>query len=341
MRVAVYHANDDVRVEDQDEPGIAADEVLVRVDACGVCGSDVMEWYRKPKAPVVLGHEIAATIEEVGADVEGWAVGDRVAVSHHVPCLRCRRCRRGEETLCDLIRATDLEPGGFAERARVPAVNVAHGLFALPDAVPPEAGVLVEPLGCVVRGQRNLPLRPDDTAVVLGAGITGLLHLQLLRHAGVERVFCTDPVPARRAAAARLGAQGAFDPTADVANFVEKQSDGRLADVVVVCTGAPAAIHQAMELVEPGGTVLWFAPTHPDAEGELRLPFNRLWREGVTQVSSYGAAPRDMEEARDLLAKGAVDWAPLVTHRLPLEEVQAAFDLVAEGREGLKVVVEP
>lgn len=341
MRVAVYRSNDDLRVEDRDPPSIAADEVLVRVDACGVCGSDVMEWYRRPRAPLVLGHEIAATVEEVGADVEGWAKGDRVAVSHHVPCLECRRCQRGEETLCDLIRETDLDPGGFAERARVPAVNVAHGLFRLPDAVPPEAGVLVEPLACVVRGQRKLPLRPDDTAVVLGSGITGLLHLQLLKHAGVDRVFATDPVPARRAAAARLGAQGAFEPTADVATFVAKQNDGRLADAVVCCTGAPAAVRQAFDLVEPGGTVLWFAPVHPDAEADLALPFNHAWREGVTQLSSYGAAPRDMEEARDLLAKGAVDWEPLVTHRLGLDEVQEAFRLVAEGREGLKVVVEP
>lgn len=338
MKTAVYHANDDVRVEDRPVPEIGDDEVRVAVDAVGVCGSDVMSWYRAEDAPCVLGHEIAATVDAVGAGVAAWDPGDRVVVSHHVPCLDCRRCDRGEETLCDLIRETDLDPGGFCEQARVPAVNVDHGLFVLPDALPAEAGTFVEPLACAIRGQRRLDLLADDTVAVLGSGFTGLLHVQLARQQGIDRIFTTDPIPERRELANRLGADSSFDPAADVATFLEQTNDGRLADRVIVCTGAEPALEQAFEVVEPGGEILWFAPTHPD--NRVEVPFNWAWREGITQRVSYGAAPRDMEQAIDLLAKGAVDVDAMVTHRFGLDEVQEAFRVTAEA-EAVKAVVAP
>lgn len=336
MKAAVYHANDDVRIEERPVPEIGDDEVRVRVDAVGVCGSDVMEWYRAEDAPCVLGHEIAATVDAVGGDVEGWAKGDRVVVSHHVPCLSCRRCERGDETLCAQIRATDLDPGGFCEQARVPAPNVARGLFDLGD-LPAVAGTFVEPLGCVVRGQRPLDFSSDDTVLVLGSGFTGLLHTQVARHLGAGRIFTTDPLPDRRQAATRFGADNSFDPSADVATFLEQAGDGRLADTVVVCTGAAPALEQAWDLVEPGGDVLWFAPTHPDERVEV--PFNWMWREGITQHVSYGAAPRDMEAGLSLLDRGVVDWGAMATHRFPLEEAGEAFRVTAE-QEGIKAVVE-
>lgn len=338
MKAAVYHANDDVRIEDRSVPEIADDEVRVRVTACGVCGSDVMSWYRAEDAPCVLGHEIAAEIESVGDDVDGWEVGDRVVVSHHVPCLDCRRCDRGDETLCDLIRETDLDPGGFCELSRVPAANVDHGLFVLPDELTVAAGTFVEPLGCAIRGQRPLDLYADDVALVLGSGFTGLLHVQLLAAQGVEQIFTTDPIPERRELAVELGAASSFDPAADVGTFLEQATGGRLADRVIVCTGAQPAIKQAFDVVEPGGEILWFAPTHPD--NRVQVPFNWAWREGITQHVSYGAAPRDMEQAIDLLAKGVVDVDAMVTHRFGLAEAQEAFRVTAEG-EAVKAVVAP
>lgn len=338
MKAAVYHANDDVRITDRPVPEIADDEVRVRVTACGVCGSDVMSWYRAEDAPCVLGHEIAAEIESVGDEVDGWEVGDRVVVSHHVPCLDCRRCDRGDETLCDLIRETDLDPGGFCELSRVPAANVDHGLFVLPDEMTDAAGTFVEPLGCAIRGQRPLDLYADDVALVLGSGFTGLLHVQLLAAQGVEQIFTTDPIPERRELAIELGAAGSFDPAADVGTFLEQATGGRRADRVIVCTGARPAIEQAFDVVEPGGEVLWFAPTHPD--NAIEVPFNWAWREGITQHVSYGAAPRDMEQAIDLLAKGVVDVDAMVSHRFGLAEAQEAFRVTAEG-EAVKAVISP
>ena len=160
MRVAVYYNNHDVRIEERAIPRIGPRELLVKVHASGICGSDVLEWYRVPKAPLVLGHEIAAEIVEVGGEVKGFGRGDHVFVSHHVPCLECAYCQGGHETVCRTLRTTNLDPGGFAEFVRVPEINVRHGVFRLPENLSWEHGVFVEPLACAVRGQRAADVRP-------------------------------------------------------------------------------------------------------------------------------------------------------------------------------------
>src|SRR3972149_2382382 len=205
MRVAVYYNNRDVRVEERPVPRIGPQELLVKIRASGICGSDVMEWYRVPKAPVVLGHELSGEIAAAGKGVAP-RVGERVVVSHHVPCLECRYCRAGHETVCDTLRTTHLDPGGFAEFARVPAVNVKHGLFTLPEKVSFDEATFVEPLGCVVRGQRFAGVRAGDVVAVLGSGLTGLLHTKLATARGAA-VYATDPVGYRRQAAERAGAK--------------------------------------------------------------------------------------------------------------------------------------
>src|SRR3989442_1519511 len=176
MRAAMYYANDDVRIVELPKPRIGPGEILVRVKASGICGSDVMEWYRKPKAPPVLGHEIAAEVVEVGAGVDAAKVGDRVFVSHHVPCGSCRYCRAGHETVCDTLRTTSFDPGGFAEYVRVPPINVKHGVFPLPREISDDEGTFIEPLACVIRGQRLAGFRPGSTLLVLGSGVAGGSH---------------------------------------------------------------------------------------------------------------------------------------------------------------------
>src|SRR5437899_4163289 len=178
MRAAMYYANDDVRIVELPKPRIGPGEILVRVKASGICGSDVMEWYRKPKAPLVLGHEIAAEVVELGAGVDAANVGDRVFVSHHVPCGSCRYCRAGHETVCDTLRTTNFDPGGFAEYVRVPAINVKHGLFPLPREISDDEGTFIEPLACVIRGQRLAGFRQIGRAscrervLILGGRLT-------------------------------------------------------------------------------------------------------------------------------------------------------------------------
>src|SRR2546430_2512113 len=211
MRAAMYYANDDVRIVDLPKPRIGPGEILVRVRSSGICGSDVMEWYRKPKAPLVLGHEIAAEVVEVGAGVDSLKVGDRVSVSHHVPCGTCRYCLAGHETVCDTLRTTNFDPGGFAEFVRVPSINVKHGVFPLPKTVSDDEGVFIEPLACVVRGQRLAGLRPGHTVVVIGSGVAGLLHVKLAKASGAAKGIATDIVEYRKAAARKAGADAVID----------------------------------------------------------------------------------------------------------------------------------
>lgn len=338
MRAAVYYANDDVRIVEVPKPTIGAGEILVKVRASGICGSDVMEWYRKPKAPLVLGHEIAAEVVEVGAGVDRVTVGSRVFVSHHVPCGQCRYCLAGHETVCDTLRTTNFDPGGFAEFVRVPTINVKHGVFPLPDSIPDDVGVFVEPLACVVRGQRLAGFRPGSTVLVIGSGVAGLLHIKLAKASGAARVIATDLVESRKAAAKKAGAD-VVDGRDDVPARVKELNGGALADVVITCTGAPQAIVQGLASVDRGGTVLFFAPM--DANVKIEIPFNALWREEVTMVSSYGGSPRDIREAIDLLSARRVVVADMISHVLPLAKAAEGFRLVAAAKDSLKVILHP
>ncbi len=339
MRAAMYYANDDVRIVDLPKPKIGAGEILVKVRASGICGSDVMEWYRKPKAPLVLGHEIAAEVVEVGAGVDRIEVGSRVFVSHHVPCGQCRYCLAGHETVCDTLRATNFDPGGFAEFVRVPAINVKHGVFSLPSGISDEEATFVEPLACVIRGQRLAGFRPGGTVLVIGSGVAGLLQVKLAKASGAARVLATDIVAFRKAAATKAGADFVIDGRDHVPSKVKETNEGRLADLVVTCTGAAKAIAQGFASVDRGGTILLFAPTEPAAK--IVIPFNALWREEVTVISSYGGSPRDVRDAIELLAGKRIAVGDLITHVLPLASAKEGFQLVARALDSIKVILRP
>jgi L-iditol 2-dehydrogenase len=339
MRVAMYYNNRDVRLEEMPTPRIGPGELLVKVIASGICGSDVLEWYRIKGAPKVLGHEIAGEIAEKGEGVDGFSVGQRVFVSHHVPCNTCWYCLQGKHTVCETLHATNFDPGGFAEYVRVPVINVDRGTFVLPDEVTFEDGVFVEPLACVIRGQRVAGFRPGCTVVVLGSGISGTLHLMLARALGAGRVIVTDINEFRRDKAREFGADGAVDAGDDVPARVRELNDGRAADLVVVCAGALSAYQQAFQCVDRGGTVLCFATTDPGVV--LPFPVNDFWRNGITVLPSYANSQYDAEMAIRLLRTGRLPVGDMVTHRLGLGETGLGFALVAEAQESLKVVIEP
>lgn len=339
MRAAVYHSNEDIRIVEMPVPEISAEEMLVRVHACGICGSDVLEWYRKEGAPRVLGHEAAGEVVRVGEDVQAHEVGERVFISHHVPCGACRYCRKGHQTVCDMLRTTNIDPGGFAEYIRVPAVNVERGVYPLPDTLSFDEGVFVEPLGCVLRGQRAVALGEDDCVLVVGSGLTGILHIQVARVEGASCVFASDILDSRLDAARRFGADAVLRSSADLPERLREANGGRGADVVLICTGAASAIETAVRCVDRGGRVLFFAPTTPGTG--IALPFNDLWREEVTLTSTYGAAPEDLSSAVEMLARRRVNVLDMITHRLPLEDTGRGFMLTADGRGSLKVVVHP
>ncbi len=340
MRVAMYYNNQDVRLEEMPVPSIGPGELLVRVEASGLCGSDVMEWYRVERAPLVLGHEVAGTVAQVGEGVERYKEGDRMVVTHHVPCNACRYCLSGHHTVCDTLRQTSFYPGGFSEYLRVPALNVDRGVFPLSDQTSFEEASFAEPLACVLRGQRRANLQPGQSVLVLGSGLAGMLHINLARAVGAGRVVATDMVDYRLEAARRFGADVAFSAKEDVTARLREANDGRLADLVIVCTGAPPALQQALQAVDRGGTVLFFAPTEPAVTVPVSVN-DVFFRNDVTLTTTYAGAPADLATALELIRTGRVQVGEMITHRVGLEEAGLGFKLTAEAQDSLKVIVEP
>jgi len=241
--------------------------------------------------------------------------------------------------VCDTLRTTNFDPGGFAEYVRVPAINVKHGVFLLPPEISDDEATFVEPLACVIRGQRLAGFRPGGTMLVLGSGVAGLLHIKLAKASGAAKVIATDVVEFRKAAARKAGADFVIDGREDVPTRVKEANEGNLADLVVTCTGAAKAIAQGLTSVDGGGTVLFFAPIEPAAK--VDIPFNELWREEVTLTSSYGGSPRDIRESINLLREKRLVVTDLITHVLPLGKAAEGFRLVARARDSIKVVLRP
>ncbi|MDI6792139.1 MAG: zinc-dependent dehydrogenase [bacterium] len=340
MRVAMYYSNKDVRLEEMPRPRIGPGELLVRVEAGGICGSDVMEWYRRHKVPLVLGHEIGGEIVEVGDGVEKYKVGDRISASHHVPCNACHYCQNGHETVCETLRKTNFDPGGFAEYFRLPAINVDRGVYLLPDEVSFEEATFIEPVACVMRGQRIAGLIPGQTVLVIGSGISGLLHVHAADALGATRVIATDINDDRLHAALRFGADETIHAKEDVPARVREINNGLLADLVIVCTGAVPAIHQALQSVERGGCVLFFAPT--DQGVIIPLSINDLfWRNEITLTTSYAGNFADHVKALEMIRSGKLRVAEMITHRLGLAEAGLGFQLVAGAEDSIKVIIEP
>ena len=339
MRVALYHNNRDVRLEEIPTPLIGPGELLVKVLASGICGSDVMEWYRIKKAPRVLGHEIAGEIVEVGQGVDQYKVGDRVFISHHVPCNTCQYCLNGFHTLCDTLRSTNFDPGGFAEYLRVPKINVDRGVFILPDGVSFEDGVFIEPLACVLRGQRIARLSPGQSVFVIGSGISGVLHIALARASGARWIIASDINEFRLKAAKRFGADETILAKEVNPTKIREINQGRLADLAIVCAGTISAYIQALQSVDRGGTVLCFAPLEPGLN--FVFPFFVFWNDGITLLPTYGGSPFDITTAIELIRAHRLPLREMITHRLSLEETGLGFQLVAEAKDSIKVIIEP
>jgi len=336
----MYYANSDVRLEEMPVPQVGPGEILMRVEASGVCGSDVMEWYRVGRIPLVLGHEVAGTVAETGKGVRRFKKGDRIAAAHHVPCMKCRYCKSGHETVCEMLRKTNFHPGGFAEYIRLPAVNVERGVLALPNSVSFEDATFIEPLACVARGQRLAGLKKGDTVLIAGSGMSGVLHAALAKARAAKRVITTDVIEYRRKFAERCGADEAMDARGDVPARVRAASDGLGADIVIVTTGAPKAIEQALASVRRGGTVLFFAATEKGVTIPLSIN-DTFWRTELTLMSSYAGSPADHKEALGLIKAGKVRVSDMITHRFGLAQSGDAFRFVSEAKDSMKVIIEP
>lgn len=340
MRAAVYYNNHDIRIEERPRPKIGKREILLRVEACGICGSDIMEWYRVDRVPLILGHEIAGVIEEVGEEIKQYKKGDRVSASHHVPCQKCHYCLTGHATVCDTLRKTNFDPGGFVEFTRLPSINVEYGVYLLPEEVSFAEATFIEPLACVMRGQRLAGIQSDSTVLVIGSGISGLLHIQMARLNGARRILATDILEYRLKAAKRFGADVVIDASQDIPGRLRQANEGRLADLVILCAGAESAVKQALESVDRGGTVLFFSAANQGLK--VPLDINALfWRNEITLTSSYAASPAEHREALELIKAHKISVNDMITHRLSLTETGLGFKLTADGGESIKVIIEP
>ena len=339
MRVAMYYNNKDVRIEEVCTPSIGSGELLVKVLASGICGSDVMEWYRIKKSPRVLGHEMAGEIIKIGSGVDRYKAGERVFVSHHVPCNTCRYCLNGYHTLCDTLRSTNFDPGGFAENIRVPSINVDRGVFILPDEISFEEAVFIEPLACVLRGQRLARFKPGMSVFVIGSGISGVLHIALARASGAGWIIASDISEYRLKAARQFGADEVIYAKEVNPSKIREINHGRLTDLVIVCAGTISAYIQALQSVDRGGTVLCFAPLEPGLS--FVFPFFDFWNDGITLLSTYGGSPFDITTAIELIKTQRLPLLEMITHRLPLAETGLGFHLVSEAKDSIKVIVDP
>jgi len=335
MKVSMWYNNSDIRVEEVPTPTPGEGEMLVKVHSCGICGSDIVEWYRLPRAPLVLGHEVGVEVVEVGAGVSKYKKGDRLFIAPKVPCLKCSYCLKGHYPQCNTIK--DRLPGGFAEYMLVPKELVNNGSYLLPENVSYDQATFIEPLACVIRAQRLASIETGQTVLILGSGMSGLLHVKLAKIKQCK-VMATDISYRKLDMAKRSGADYIVNANSDLLKQLQKVN-GRKADCVVVTTSALPALSQAWESVDMGGVVVLFAV--PDPEKEVVVPVNDFWRKEIRITTSYYCGPPDIEEALDLIANGAIEVNDLITHRLPLKDTDKGFRILLDGDEAVKIIIKP
>jgi L-iditol 2-dehydrogenase len=336
IKVARFYDFGDIRVEDYARPEIGPDDILVRTRACGICSGDIMPWYIRRKAPLVLGHEPVGVVEEVGADVRDFRPGERVFVHHHAPCFNCAACRRGEYVQCATWRATNIQPGGMAEFFRVSATNQRDSL-KLPGEIDDLNGVLIEPAACVIKSLRRSGLRPGESILVIGLGIMGMMHVRIARHFGAGTIIGADLTDARARRALELGADfGLVVRDDDLAAKVSEATNGAMADVVIVGPGSGKVIRAGIAAAGKGATVVQFTATPPGEE--MAVSPHDLYFNETRLVPSYSCGPAETREALELVKRGVISARELVTHQFPLGRINDAF-AQAQRPESLKVVV--
>jgi len=345
MKAAVLEGIDRIACKEVETPTCTEETILVRVDACAVCGTDVKalrHGHQMIVPPVVLGHELAATIVEVGSSVKGRYTSQRVTVAPAVPCGACRYCQSGHSTVCENILDIGASwDGGFAEYMLVPPAAVRHGsVNKVPEGVSAAAAALTEPLACCLNAQQMLRVGAGDTVLVVGAGPIGCLNAMLARALGAGRVYMADVDAARLELAKVADADGYFNGAeSGLSEQVGGATDGRGADVVIVACGSPAAQEESVGLVAPRGRLNFFGGL-PKNSPAIAFDSNVLHYKELTLVGNHGSTPWQNRQALSLIAAGRVDTESIVTHRFPLDRVEEAI-ATAESKEGLKVLVVP
>lgn len=355
MQAAVYRDINDVRTETIAVPEIGPGEVLVRIDTCGICGTDLKKIHTgSHAAPRVFGHEMAGTIAKVGDGVRGFAVGDRVMAFHHIPCGHCFYCRKKTFAQCETYKKVGTTAGegaaaggGFAQYIRVMDWIVGDGvtpagLIRVPDDIPFEQAAFIEPVNTCFKAIRLLELEPDDTVLVIGQGSIGILLAALARQTGAT-VLTSDMYPERHAIARQYGLDRPLDACGDVVAACKAATEGRGADVALVAVGADALIATAMSAIRPGGRVMLFASTQ---HGTAAFDPAAVCMDEKTLMGSYSASVAIQQEGIDLVFEGyrsgKLDLTKLISHRFDLKDAAEAIDLASHPKaDSMKIVLKP
>lgn len=335
MKVAKWYNNQDIRIEEVPRPTPGPGEMVVKVLSCGICGSDIVEWYRLPRAPLIPGHEIGAEVVETGDSVSDYRPGNRVFVAPKVPCMRCYYCQQGHHPIC--ADSKDRLPGGFSEYVLVPEDIVKNGTYLLPDNITYDQSTFIEPLACVIRAQRLADVQKGQTVLVIGCGMSGLLHIKLLKARGC-RVIATDINSKKLEFADRFGADVTVDAKEDVPAVLVSQTR-RKADTVILCASAMSAVEQAWKSVDKGGTVVFFAVPGPDKT--VTVPINDFWMKEIRILTSYYCGPADIADAIRILENQEIKVEDMITHKMPLNDIVKGFQHVTESRDSIKVIINP
>lgn len=330
---AILARDDAARLCEIPVPGIGAGEFLLKVEVCGLCGTDIMKLDTRAQ-DAVLGHELCGLVAEAGADAP-FRAGERVVVSHHVPCLACHYCRKDRESMCRQFKATNIAPGGFAEFVRVPALHARRAAFRVPEGLDPVAACQTEPLACVLRNVKRLDVGPGDVVAVVGLGAMGQMTGQLLKLRGARPVGLD--LDASRAATFGRWGTGVTDREA-FAQAGRDAGEGRGFDAVVHSAGTPALVAQSLEWVRDGGIVNVFASFHPDPF--IQLDLNQVYHRELSVLSSYSPSLVDLREAFELIVSGKFDPLSLIPERFPLSAFDDAVRAV-KSRRILKAVLTP
>jgi L-iditol 2-dehydrogenase len=347
MQAAVYKGSGVVEVESIPVPEIGAGEILIRVETCGICPTDLKKIaYNLLPPPRIYGHETAGVVAAVGSGVTRFTAGDRVIVFHHIPCGKCFYCQRKLYAQCPVYKKVGVtagyEPagGGFSQYVRAMDWIVERGVERIPDGVSFDQACFVEPVNTCLKGVKQIDPQPEDVVVVLGQGPVGLIFTMIVARIGC-RILATDTMPARRELACKFGAEAAFDPREDaLEKRVRAMTDGRGADLVIVAASAPGVVEQAVSCSRPGARILLFAQT--SHQERIEVSGATICMEERTLCGSYSASVDIQRESADLVFSHALPVQELISHRFPLAEIRHGIERALHPEEGsLKIVVQP
>ncbi|QLH07040.1 zinc-dependent dehydrogenase [Nitrosopumilus ureiphilus] len=340
MKTASVKEPSVISVDETDKPSMGNGDVLVQMNACGICGSDLEKVFGQYGQPSMrLGHEPSGIILDVGSAVTGFKKGDRVFTHHHVPCYDCHLCNHGNETMCPKYYETNLSPCGLSEEYVVPAWNVSHGgILKISDSLSFEEAAMIEPLACCVRAWTKFSYHEGDSAAIFGVGPTGMMHVMLAHVKKFSKIFCFDVNDFR------LDFAKKFDITDSIHSMDENRkqkildgTEGRGVDVAIVATSSLKALEDAIDMVRKGGSVMLFGV--PSKGAQLNLDMSKIYSKEITLVTSYAASDKDTKEALELIESSKIDVKQLITHTYSIDDSQKAFDHARTGENAMKIII--